>query len=79
MQYGYFQQNSVTPPTAQANLNYLREFYGGALMSSNRWPAHSQDLTSLDFFLFGQLKNKFYAKALCKRFRKFYYAISKKK
>lgn len=61
---GYFQQDGAPAHTARTTLNYLEEFYDDRLISFNRWPANSPDLTPLDFFLFGYLKNKVYSNRL---------------
>lgn len=61
---GYFQQDGATAHTAQQTINYLQGYYGDRLISRNRWPANSPDLTPLDFFLFGHLKNKVFQNRL---------------
>lgn len=58
LQNGLFQQDGATAHTAQATLQYLEEFYGDRLISRNLWPPRSPDLTPLDYFLFGYLKDK---------------------
>lgn len=57
LQNGYFQQDGATPHTANATITYLEEYFDNRLISRGQWPAHSPDLTPLDFFLFGYLKN----------------------
>lgn len=58
LQVGYFQQDGATPHTAGATIRYLQQFYDNRIISQGLWPPRSPDLTPLDFFLFGHLKNK---------------------
>lgn len=55
---GYFQQDGAPPHIAHNTLEYLQQFFGDRLISRGRWPPRSPDLTPLDFYLFGYLKNK---------------------
>lgn len=57
---GFFQQDGATAHTAQETMTYLRQFFDDRLISRGRWPARSPDLTPLDYFLFGHLKNRVY-------------------
>lgn len=57
-QFGYFQQDGATAHTAHATIEFLQRYFNNnRLISRNRWPPRSPDLTPLDFFLFGYLKN----------------------
>lgn len=60
VQHGYFQQDGATAHTAVATLQYLREFYDDRLISRGVWPARSPDLTPLDFYIFGRIKNNIF-------------------
>lgn len=53
---GYFQQDGATAHTANATLDYLKQYFDNRIISRNRWPARSPDLRPLDFHLFGFLK-----------------------
>jgi hypothetical protein len=59
LQFGYFQQDGATAHTTRANLAYLERFYVDRIISRElnpEWP-RSPDLTSLDFSVFGWLKD----------------------
>ena len=61
----WFQQDGATAQTAGETRCWLRERFGGRLISSregNAWPAHSPDLTPMDYFLWGHLKSQVYRK-----------------
>jgi hypothetical protein len=64
LQHGHFQQDSATAHTAFNTMQYLRQFFGNRVISRGIWPSRSPDLTPLDFFLFGHLKNKVFARNL---------------
>lgn len=60
----YFQQDGAPPHNSRAVTQFLNNKYGQRLISTNgpvQWPPRSPDLTPLDFFLWGTLKNKVYA------------------
>ena len=62
----YFQQDGATCHTAGETMALLREKFPGRVISRNGdfdWPPRSCDLTPLDFFLWGYVKNKVYANA----------------
>lgn len=61
---GYFQQDGATAHTARTTIQFLQEFYGDRIISQERWPPRSPDLTPLDFFLFGYLKNNVFKRRL---------------
>lgn len=63
-QQGYFQQDGATAHTANATLDFLNEYYDDRVISRGRWPPRSPDLTPLDFYLFGSLKNSIYKNRL---------------
>lgn len=58
---GYFQQDSARPHVANATISYLQEFFDNRLISINRFPPRSCDLTPLDYFLFPYLKNSVFS------------------
>lgn len=64
LERGYFQQDGAPPHVAHDTLRYLEEFFGDRLISRDRWPSRSPDLTPLDFYLFGYLKNKIHQNRL---------------
>lgn len=64
LQFGHFQQDGATPHTAGETLRYLREFYDDRLISRGLWPARSPDLTPLDYYLFGRIKNNIFKNPL---------------
>lgn len=62
----WFQQDGAPPHTSRIALIWLQDHLGGRVLSrktENPWPAHSPDLTPLDFYLWGYLKSKVYATA----------------
>lgn len=61
---GYFQQDGATAHTANTTLEFLREFYDDRVISRGLWPPRSPDLTPLDYYLFGALKNSIYVNRL---------------
>jgi hypothetical protein len=67
LQHGYFQQDSATPHTTRANLQYLSDFFGDRIISKSTntaWPPRSPDLTPLDFSVFGYLKDEAYKRQM---------------
>ncbi len=50
----YFQQEGARSHTAYTTMEFLQEFFDDGLIS---WPARSPDLTPLDFFLWGYVKD----------------------
>lgn len=64
LQRGYFQQDGAPPHVARATLEFLDEYFGERLISKDRWPSRSPDLTPLDFYLFGYLKTKIFTNRL---------------
>ena len=62
----YLQQDGATYHTSGETIGLLREKFPGRVTSRNgdyKWPPRSCDLTPLDFFLWGYVKDKFYADA----------------
>lgn len=60
----YFQQDGATSHTSRDTTALLREKFPGRLISRNgdvNWPPRSCDLTPLDFFLWGYIKEKVYS------------------
>ena len=58
-----FKQDGATPHTTRVTLQWLEERFGTRLISRGTHtsrPAHSQDLTPLDFYLWGFLKSIVY-------------------
>lgn len=62
MNLKYFQQDGAPAHNARVVRQYLTEFYDNVIGNNMEidWPARSPDLTPLDFFLWGDLKNKIY-------------------
>lgn len=59
----WFQQDGATPHTAGKVLDWLRKTFGRnfiSFKSDTVWPPHSPDLSPLDFFLWGHLKDNVY-------------------
>lgn len=59
----YFQQDGAPPHNARINVNWLNAKFGGRWIGTNgpvRWPARSPDLTPLDFWFWGYLKDRVY-------------------
>ena len=62
----YSQQDDTTCYTSGGNIGLLREKFPGRVISRKgdyNWPPKSCDLTPLDFFLWGSVKDKIYADA----------------
>ena len=62
----YFQQDGATCHTSGETIGLLREKFLGRVISRNgdyNWPPKSCDVTSLDFVLWGHVKDKVYADA----------------
>lgn len=60
----YFQQDGATCHTSNDTIALLREKFPGRVISrrgDRNWPPRSCDLTPLDFFLWGYMKDKVYA------------------
>ena len=59
----WFQQNGAMCHTAEAALNVLRPVFRDRIISCTAdvvWPSRSCDLTSLDYYLLGAVKDKCY-------------------
>ena len=62
----YFQQDDATCHTSGETIDLLRQKFPGGVISRNgdyNWPPRSCNLTPLDFFLCGYVKDKVYADA----------------
>ena len=60
----WFQQNGATCHTAEATLDVLRPVFKDCIISRRAnvaWPPRSCDLTPLDYYLWGGVKDKCYA------------------
>lgn len=57
---GYFQQDGATAHTANATIEHLETYYGDRVISRGLWPPRSPDLTPLDYYLFGRIKNNIF-------------------
>lgn len=57
---GYFQHDNASAHTAHDTREYISQFYDDRVIGFGRWPPRSPDLTPLDYFLFGHLKNMIY-------------------
>jgi len=65
MNSAYFQQDGATSHTTNEVLEFLKKHFKDRIISRRSdfcWPARSPDLTPLDFFLWGHLKAKVYAR-----------------
>lgn len=62
--HGYFQQDGATAHTARTTMVYLSHYFQERIISTGRWSPRSPDLTPLDSFMFGYLKNVVYANRL---------------
>jgi uncharacterized protein DUF4817 len=66
----YFQQDGAPPHNSRIVTDYLQQTFEDNVISTNgpvRWPPRSPDLTPLDFFVWGHLKNIVYATAVTTR------------
>lgn len=68
----HFQQDGAPPHSTRANLTILRRAFGDRVIARNfpetfqsgmAWPPYSPDLSPLDFFLWGYVKDKVYREA----------------
>ena len=60
----WFQQDGATCHTANATIDLLRPIFGNRIISRNgdvTWPPRSCDLTPLDYYVWGAVKDKCYA------------------
>jgi len=59
----WFQQDGATPHTSSAVLDWIKETFKDrvdSLKTQYAWPPHSPDLSPLDFYLWGFLKDRAY-------------------
>ena len=57
----WFQQDEAAAHTARATVELLRQIFGHRIISQNSeiyWPSRSPDLMPLDYFLWGDLKER---------------------
>ena len=60
----WFQQDGATCHTANVTIDLLRTSFENRIISRNsdvNWPAWSCDLTPLNYFLWGAVKDEYYA------------------
>ena len=60
----WFQQDDATRNTAKATLDFLRPVFKDRIISRRAdvvWPPRSCDMTPLDYYLWGVVKDKSYA------------------
>ena len=60
----WFQQDGATPHTSRIALSALENFFGQRVISKGaavRWPPRSPDLSVVDFFFWGHVKNTVYS------------------
>ena len=60
----WFQQDGATCHTAEANVNFLRPVFQDRIISRNAnvvWSPRSCHLTTLDYYLWCDVKDKYYA------------------
>ena len=60
----WFQQDGATPYTTNASLAACKELFPGRVISRRgdiQWPPRSPDLSQLDFFFWGYLKERVYS------------------
>ena len=61
----YYQQDGATPHCTRDCLEFLKEKFNGRVISrgtENPWPAHSPDLSPLDYWFWGQMQQIVYEK-----------------
>ena len=58
--FSFFQQDSATCHTANSTLRFLEDIFADRVITAGLWPPRSPDLTPLDYFLWGHLKNQVY-------------------
>ena len=59
---GYFQHDGATCHTSIESMTEIENFFDDRVISKALWPSRSPDLSPSDFFLWGALKGKTYAK-----------------
>ena len=62
---GYFQQDSATCHMSNMSMELIESFFPDRVISKKTWPPKSPELTSLDFSLWGLLKDRVYANKPC--------------
>jgi hypothetical protein len=59
-EHGYFQQDNAAAHTANATMVAIREVLEDRIICRGLWPSQSPDLSFCHFYLWGNLKGKFY-------------------
>ena len=75
----YFQQDGAPPHFKREVTNYLNATFPGRWIGRNgpiRWPPRSPDLTPLDFFLWGFLKDRVFRTGFPKDLNEMYLRIN---
>ena len=60
----WFQQDGATPHTSNKSLEWIKDHFGSRVISrrcEHQWAPYSPDLSPLDFYLWGFLKDRVYA------------------
>ena len=57
----WFQQDNATAHTSRRTTQHLTQIFGKRLIDKQLFPARSPDLTPMDFFLWGYVKDKVFA------------------
>ncbi len=57
----WFQQDNAQSHVARDTMAVLKSFFNDRLISSGLWPPRSPDLSPLDYFLWGYLKDQVYS------------------
>ncbi len=56
----WLQQDNARPHVSTNTMSFLRKFFNGCLISTNLWLLRRPNLSPLDFFVWGYLKNRVY-------------------
>ena len=56
----YFQRDGATAHTANSTLRFLNDIFQSRVISKGIWPPRSPNLSVLDFYLWGAVKQKVY-------------------
>jgi hypothetical protein len=57
----WLQQDGATSHTANSTMEMLKQFSDDRIISKNLWPPRSPDLTPIDYFLWGYMKQVVYS------------------
>lgn len=61
---GFFEYGIATDHTAAQTVAFVEQYSDDRIIERNRWPPRSPNLTPLDYFLFGHLRNVIYRNRL---------------